>query len=117
MRTPAGRECSYFFGDYFRGRQQEECRLLADAQPPLRWSPDLCASCPVPDIELANACPHLVLKPELGRPFPFLRQQVRVQAYCDKSNRTVKEPRIGCGQCHQLPAAFTGDILDPDTAA
>ena len=34
MRTPAGKECQYFYGDYYRGRNQEECRLLSDATPP-----------------------------------------------------------------------------------
>ncbi len=117
MRTPAGRECSFFFGDYYRGRQNEECRLLAEARPPLRWSPDLCASCPVPDIQLANACSHMILKPALTRPFPFVRRQVKVAAFCEKSSRSVDEPRIGCGQCHQLPDLFSGEVLDPDTAA
>jgi hypothetical protein len=32
MRTPAGTECKYFYGDYYRGRSQEECRLLAASQ-------------------------------------------------------------------------------------
>ncbi|MDI6696186.1 MAG: hypothetical protein QME21_14160 [Anaerolineales bacterium] len=110
MRTPAGKECMYFYGDYYRGREREECRLLADASPPLAWRRDLCTTCPVPDILLSNACPHLHLIPRLERPFPFIKQQVRVVASCDLSNRAGFDPHIGCGQCHPLPPEFTGDF-------
>lgn len=111
MRTPAGKECRYFYGDYFRGREHEECRLLANAFPPLTWKPSLCSTCPVPDILLANACEHMILTPSLGRPFPFTRQQVQIRAYCQKTQRSVTEPQIGCGECHPLPAVFTGEDL------
>lgn len=107
MRTPAGKECRYFYGDYFRGRQVEECRLLGDHTPPLTWKPALCITCPVPDILRANACEHLVLSPELVRPFPFLRQQVKVDSFCTKTERGGFDPYIGCGECHPLPPVFT----------
>lgn len=108
MRTPAGKECPYFYGDYYRGRNVEECRLLNDASPPLPWRRDLCASCPVPAIALANACPKMTLRPRLERPFPFIKQQVRVSAYCFGSDRQGFDPHIGCGQCHELPPEFSG---------
>ena len=41
MRTPAGTECQYFYGDYRRGRNHEECRLLDEAVPRQQWTPDL----------------------------------------------------------------------------
>jgi len=109
MHTPAGKECSYFYGDYFRGREIEECRLLKSANPPLKWSPELCFSCPVPEILLANACKFMVLGPALTRPFPFTKQQVRVRAYCEKTQREGFDPHIGCGECHVLPDVFTYD--------
>ena len=114
MRTPAGKECRFFYGDYYRGRSHEECRLLTAAQPPLTWSPDLCKTCPVPDILRANACTHMVLDPRLERPFPFIKRQVRVRAYCTKSLREGFDPHIGCGECHPLPPAFSGEPHDPD---
>lgn len=117
MRTPAGKECQYFFGDYYRGRNTEECRLLNQARPPLRWKRHFCANCPVPGILLANACTSMVLKPDLYRPFPFLRQQVRVSAFCIKSNQTVSEPHIGCGECHQIPAVFSRESDDANAPA
>lgn len=106
MRTPAGQECRYFYGDYYRGRQREECRLLGAAEPPLRWQASLCSSCPVPGIVQANACPDLVLSPRLIRPFPFLRQQVQVSAHCIKSKSSGFDPHVGCGECHRLPDIF-----------
>lgn len=116
MRTPAGKECEYFYGDYYRGRQREECRLLEAAS--LHWTPDLCFTCPVPDIRLANACEHLILRPEITRPFPFLKRKVRVHAFCRKTERNVSEPKIGCGECHQLPPIFTGSTgSESDSAA
>ncbi len=117
MRTPAGKECSYFYGDYFRGREVEECRLLAAASPPQPWTRDLCFACPVPDIQLANACPHLILQGRVERPFPYIKRKVTVQAYCTKTARDVPEPKVGCGECHRLPSLFTGEQLDPDPPA
>lgn len=114
MKTPAGKECRFFYGDYYRGRKNEECRLLDSAAPPLPWKPDLCKDCPVPDILLANACPHLQLQPSLARPFPFIHQQVRVQPYCTQTRRSGFDPHIGCGECHPLPAIFDQLPLDGD---
>ena len=109
MRTPAGKECRYFYGDYFRGRELEECRLLSSASPPLSWNSELCDTCPVPDIQLANACAHMVLVPRLERSFPFGKRRVRVRSYCTKTLRDGFDPHIGCGECHRLPSAFTGE--------
>jgi len=77
----------------------------------------MCETCPVPDILRANACERMVLEPELARPFPFLKQQVRVKAYCTKTGRKVAEPHVGCGECHPLPPVFTGEDRGPDSAA
>lgn len=114
MRTPAGKECRYFYGDYYRGREKEECRLLAATPAPQRWSRDVCFACPVPDILLANACPHLTLEGHIERPFPFLRRIVRVSAHCNKTLQAVDEPRIGCGECHPVPSIFMDAFDDPD---
>jgi hypothetical protein len=107
MRTPAGFECPYFYGDYFRGRSQEECRLIGDVPPPHNWTPDTCKYCPVPGIQRANSCPNMKLEAEVKRPFFVLKRQVSVRAYCTKTQKNVKEPEIGCGQCHPLPDIFS----------
>jgi hypothetical protein len=105
MRTPAGFECKYFYGDYFRGRSVEECRLLqASGQ---KWSADLCKTCSAPGIARANACENLVLRGSIKRPFSaaFMRR-VEISAYCEKSNVDVREPHIGCGNCHPISDLF-----------
>ncbi len=106
MRTPAGKECSYFYGDYYRGRSNEECRLLGSSSPPIPWKRDLCATCPVPGIQLSNTCPYMVLIPKLVRKLAFGKQEVRVQTYCKKTERVGFDPHIGCGECHRLPPEF-----------
>jgi hypothetical protein len=109
MKTPAGKECRYFYGDYYRGRAREECRLLGSATPPLRWRAELCKTCPVPEILLDNACQYMVFEPFLQRSLPFLKQQVGVRTFCNKTQLRGFDPHIGCGQCHPLPPEFTGE--------
>ncbi|MBX3048982.1 MAG: hypothetical protein KIT46_01615 [Anaerolineales bacterium] len=108
MQTPAGRECRHFFGDYFRGRHVERCRLLEAAGQ--TWEPRLCETCPVPDILQANACEHQQLSPKVNKPLFFLRPEVQVSAYCHKCECPVAEPAIGCGQCVSLPIEW---VLGP----
>ena len=105
MRTPAGFECKYFYGDYFRGRSVEECRLLqASGQ---TWNKELCKTCPAPGISRANACIYIQLTGKIAHPFAALfMPRVEVTAYCDKSKKVVKEPQIGCGDCHPIPPVF-----------
>jgi hypothetical protein len=105
MRTPSGIECKYFYGDYFRGRSVEECRLLKASGE--KWTADLCKTCPVPAIARANACDFIQLRAVTSRPITSLFQRrVQVSAYCEKSHKNVDEPQIGCGECHPLPPIF-----------
>ncbi len=106
MRTPAGFECKFFYGNYFRGRKQEECRLIGDVPPPNNWTPDMCAKCPVPAILRANECENMQLQGRVRRSFLGLIRKVEVNAYCKKTQQFVNEPHIGCGQCHPLPPSF-----------
>ena len=106
MKTPAGKECSFFYGNYYRGAQKEECRLLGSRPGPNRWVPALCAACPVPEIQRANACPDMVLTAEVKRGFLLVKPRVGVTAYCKKTHQFVEEPRIGCGHCHDIPDSF-----------
>jgi len=105
MRTPAGSECKYFYGDYYRGREHEECRLLdaSDAA----WTRDLCRTCPVPAITRANACEAMVLRAEVERPLAAAFQhRVKVRTFCQKTERVGFNPHIGCGECHPLAEIF-----------
>ncbi len=102
MKTPAGSECKYFYGDYYRGRNLEECRLLGPA-----WTRGLCATCPIPSVARANACETMRLRAEVVRPLSALFQKrVKVTAFCEKTGRSGFDPHIGCGDCHPVPAVF-----------
>lgn len=106
MRTPFGIECHYFYSDYYRGRNIEECRLIGNKQPPHHWTRDLCENCPVPSILRANACSHMTLRGDVKRFFFGIKRKMVVTAYCDKSEAIVSEPAVGCGQCHPIPQIF-----------
>ncbi len=112
MITPAGAECRYYYADYFRGRERQECRLLAQNPRSEPWRPDLCKRCPVPGILRANACPNLVLEGTVSKRFLGLSRQVTVTAVCSKYLVTVPEPHVGCGHCHEeRPGAV---LFNPD---
>lgn len=106
MKTPFGFDCPYFFGDYYRGRSREECRLLEPGPQAQSWTVNLCKSCPVPAIVRANACPNMVLTGEVKAGFLGLGRKMRISAFCTLSQSAVREPQVGCGQCHPLPPEF-----------
>ena len=99
MRTPYGKECSFYYQDFFRGRSLMECRLLGARS---GWEPALCKDCPVPGIQLANACQYMVLSGKISAGFLGLRRRVAVSAYCRYTNRSGFDPHIGCGEDHAL---------------
>jgi hypothetical protein len=102
MKTPAGTECKYFYGDYYRGRDREECRLIGAA-----WTRSLCSTCPVPGIDRANACEFMRLRGEVTRPIAAaFQRRVKVTAFCEKTERSGFDPHIGCGECHPFPPIF-----------
>lgn len=104
MRTPAGKECRYYYQDLHRGNTVQECRLLEPSHGSLPWEPKACAICSVPDILRANRCPHMVLEARLVR--RLLRRRVEVTAYCMEQEQDVPNPYIGCGHCHPEAAAI-----------
>ena len=113
MKTPAGTECRYFYGDYRRGRNHEECRLVEGHVGAENWNSGLCKSCPVPNILRANACPNLMLEGKVNNGILGIGRRVTVSAYCTLSQTVVTEPEIGCGQCHPLPFEFLDSENDP----
>jgi hypothetical protein len=102
MKTPAGSECKYFYGDYYRGREHEECRLL-----PRDWTRDLCRTCPVPSISRANACESMQLRLQVTRPvLAAFQRRVRIDPFCERTGRSGFDAHIGCGECHPVPPVF-----------
>jgi hypothetical protein len=49
---------------------------------------------------MANACPNMVLEAKVVSRLLGLRKRVVISASCTRSLQIVKEPEIGCGQCH-----------------
>jgi hypothetical protein len=108
MRTPAGKECTYYYEDFYRGRAVQECRLIARNPRSENWRPDLCDRCPVPDILRANACPNMVLEARVTRRWLGLSRRVEIYAVCTEHHLEVKDPYVGCGHCHPQAAALLG---------
>jgi hypothetical protein len=102
MKTPFGADCKFYYADFHRGRNTQECRLLHNQ----KWTPALCKNCPAPRIQLANACEHLTLTARIDNGFLGLNRHVVISAFCSKSVQNVKEPAIGCGQCHGAKLDF-----------
>jgi hypothetical protein len=90
--------CRYFFGDYFRGKNKESCRLIEANQKNERpWRRALCNSCPVPALVAESNSPDLLLEAEVKR--GFWREYVEVTfAVCSKHMLELKDPRV-CPQC------------------
>jgi hypothetical protein len=101
MRTPAGKECSYYYEDFHRGRNTQTCRLIERNRESHPWTPGLCQTCPVPDILQANACPHLILDAQVTKRFLGLVHRVEVSGWCQEHFLDVKHPTVGCGHCHE----------------
>ena len=58
---------------------------------------------------LTNGCENMVLEGKVFRPFFIGKSEVQIRAHCKKTNQTVDEPHIGCGECHSLPPVFIGE--------
>jgi hypothetical protein len=99
MQTPTGRECKFYYGDFHRGRNVQECRLIERSQDSLPWKPALCQSCPVPDILRANASETLVLDGRVVKKFLGFKQQVEVTGWCSNCFSEVPDPIQGCPNC------------------
>jgi hypothetical protein len=101
MITPAGKECPYYYEDYYRGRAQQECRLIAANPASKPWRPRDCSHCPVPDILRANASDDLVLKARVNTGvLGLIGVHVEVEAHCRKHEIPIEDPYVGCRLCN-----------------
>jgi hypothetical protein len=107
MKTPYGKECKYYYADYYRGKSTQECRLIEANRASAPWKPALCQNCPVPDILQANGSPNLVLRGEVGKSMLGLLQKVRVTPYCREHKIEIKNPKTGCDQCRARTSLAT----------
>jgi hypothetical protein len=99
MITPAGKECRFYYEDYHRGNETEECRLIQANVDSLEWQPKDCSNCPVPEILAANNSPDLVLEATIKKGFLGFNRSVEVTAFCSKHLIDVPEPMVGCPAC------------------
>lgn len=99
MITPAGQECRFYYQDYHRGRNEQECRLIKTNLNSPEWKPTDCAECPVPGILLANSSPHLVLQATVKKGFLGVNRHVKVTAFCSRHLIDVPKPQVGCPEC------------------
>ncbi|MBI9048448.1 MAG: hypothetical protein JEZ00_03450 [Anaerolineaceae bacterium] len=106
MKNPAGIECEFFYGNYFRGQSTEECRLINRKTSTIRWAPEICKICPVPRIKLANSCKNMVLSASIQTKWFGLKKYVHISAYCSQTEKNVEVPEIGCGECHPIQDIF-----------
>jgi hypothetical protein len=103
LRTPAGTECPFYYADFHRGQNRQECRLIDRNPNGGTWSPDLCVKCSIPRILRSNGCPNLVLEARAQKGLLGMGRRVEIRASCTQSGGPVTEPEVGCGQCHVPP--------------
>lgn len=100
MRTPTGKECQHYHEDFHRGRNIQECRLVNANPVSLRWRPNDCKNCPVPDILNANASQFLDLQLTIKPKLFGLGRQLEIKASCIKHRTDIDDPYIGCTKCN-----------------
>ena len=100
MRTPAGKDCRYYYADFHRGRDVQECRLVKQNPDSLAWRPGDCMLCNVPDILNANASPDLELHLMIKSRMLGMRRDLIVQASCVRHRVPIENPYVGCPQCN-----------------
>ena len=114
MRTPAGKECRFYYQNFHRGHSDQECRLIQANPRSSEWKPSDCNSCPVPDILQANSSPDLVLEGSIKSGMLGFNRRVEVSAFCSKHLVDVQKPHVGCPQCAKekpgLQALFGDDL-------
>jgi hypothetical protein len=107
MKTPAGKECKYYYEDFRRGSSLQECRLIGQNRESAPWRPDLCQSCPVPDILRANQANTLKLEATVVKTWFGFKQHVQVTGWCSNCFSEVANPLKGCPNCTpQRPSIF-----------
>lgn len=99
MNTPAGQECKFYYQDFHRGNNRQECRLLDENPHSPAWKERDCFDCPVPGILRANASEDLRLRGTVKPGLVGIGRHVAVDAFCRKHDRRIDDPYVGCAQC------------------
>jgi hypothetical protein len=112
MKTPAGKECKFYYGDFHRGRNVQACRLIERNPDSLPWKPSLCRTCPVPDILRANQSQTLKLDARVVNKFLGLKQEVVVSGWCSECFREVTDLMAGCPYCNRSHRSSIFDLKE-----
>ncbi len=97
MNTSPPVNCRYYYADYFRGRDYEECRLIKRNPESRPWRRALCDSCPVPAILRETNAQQIALEATVTRKWGLI-ERVEVYAICAKHMIELDDPRH-CLQC------------------
>ncbi|MCO6450717.1 MAG: hypothetical protein J5I90_07985 [Caldilineales bacterium] len=97
MSAPEPVNCRYYYADYFRGRDHEECRLIKRNPNSRPWRRSLCDSCPVPDIILNTDCKEIALEASVSKRWGLV-ERVEVYAVCARHYVELEDPKH-CRQC------------------
>ncbi len=100
MRTPDGKDCRFYYQDFHRGRDVQECRLIKGNVDSLPWRPQYCVRCTVPMILNANSSPNMELKLTVTPVALGLGRKLVVTAHCVKHDIKIEDPMVGCQQCN-----------------
>ncbi len=108
MRTPAGKECKFYFGDFHRGRNVQACRLIERNPDSSPWEPKICQSCPVPDILQVNQSKNLKLDGKVVKKLFGFVKEIEIEGWCSECFRQVSNLKRGCANCtaQQGPSIF-----------
>ena len=99
MRTPAGKECAYYYEDFHRGRSDQECRIPKGDRS-AHWKPEYCGKCPVPAILRDNASPNLELILTIKQTMLGFGRKMEVEAFCALHEISISDPHTGCPKCN-----------------
>ena len=89
--------CRYYYADFHRGREVEECRLIKRNPDSRPWRRALCDSCPVPGILNQTNCAEIALEATVTRKWGLL-DRVEGFAVCAKHLIELNDPNF-CPKC------------------
>jgi hypothetical protein len=106
MVNPSGAECAFYYEDFQRGSDRQECRAAKNPRSAV-WQPSDCKNCPVPAILAANGSPYLELSIFINPRKLIIGRRVTAEAWCSLHGPIDGDPHVGCPECN----AVADDLL------
>jgi hypothetical protein len=113
MITPYGVECPFYYEDFARGADRQECRIPKNLKNPryAAWIPGDCIGCEVPQVLAANGSPHLELRMTVRVGAFGMGRRIEVEASCALHGPITVDPRLGCPACNEEADAILREAL------